>query len=158
MPGPIARFFRVMEPHSVDSLVSAQRALRSRFDDFRQALQHNDKTALEIALFDFDKQLRRWTEAEEASLIAAVERAGVPGRDPRRELRLEFVQLRELTGFIVRQIADGVRARDLTGYVENLDRRLHAHEKELRSVYYPAASKSLTSGEWSLLLAARPEP
>jgi hypothetical protein len=147
-----------MEPHSVESLVSAQRALRSRFDDFRQALRHNDKTALEVALFDFDQQLRRWTEAEEASLVAAVERTGVQGLDPRRELRLEFVQLRELTGFIVKQFAAGIRARDLAGYVENLDRRLHAHENGLRSVYYPAASKSLTAVEWAALLAARPEP
>jgi hypothetical protein len=147
-----------MEPHSVESLVSAQRALRSRFDDFLQALRHKNRTALEITLFDFDQQLRRWTEAEEASLVAAVERAGVAGRDPRRELRLEFVQLRELTGFIANQIAAGIRAHDLTGYVENLDRRLRAHEEGLRSVYYPAASNSLTEGEWAALLAARPEP
>ena len=84
----------MMQLHSIESLASGQRALRSRFDDFRQALRNRNKTALEIALFDFEQQLRRWTEAEEASLVPAVERAGVPGRDPRRELRLEFVQLR----------------------------------------------------------------
>jgi hypothetical protein len=147
-----------MDLHSIDSLVSAQRALRSRFDDFRQALHRKDRTALEIALLDFDGQLRRWTEAEEASLVPALERTGVPGRDPRRELRLEFVQLRELTGFIVRQITDGIRATDLTGYVENLDRRLRAHESGLQSVYYPVALSSLTADEWNALLEARPEP
>ncbi len=148
----------MMQLHSIESLASGQRALRSRFDDFRQALRNRNKTALEIALFDFEQQLRRWTEAEEASLVPAVERAGVPGRDPRRELRLEFVQLRELAGFIVKQVASDVPARDLTGYIENLDRRLHAHEDGLRTVYYPAASTSLTTDEWSALLAARPEP
>jgi hypothetical protein len=29
-----------------------------------------------------------------------VSRAEIPGRDPRRELRLEYVQIRELTNFI----------------------------------------------------------
>lgn len=147
-----------MEPHSVDSLFAAQRALRSRFDDFRQAVRNNDRTAVQVALIDFDEQLRRWTAMQEEFLIPALLRAGVPGRDPRRELHLEFVQLRELSGFIRRQVEAGDRVRDLVGYIDNLDRRLRAHDDGLRSVYYPAALKTLNADEWVELLAARPEP
>jgi hypothetical protein len=145
-------------PNSLESLLAAQRALRGRFDDFRQALERDDTAALEIALFDFDRQLRRWTAAEEKALIPALERVGIAGRDPRRELRLEFVQLRELTGMIVTQINSGVRPSHLTGYVENLDRRLRAHEQGLETVYYPCALPVLADEEWSALLSAAPPP
>ena len=139
------------------NLLSAQRALRSRFNDFRQAAERNDRTAAEIALADFDRHLRRWTEAEEQALVPAIVRVGIPGRDARRELRLEYVQLRELTHFLVMQITEGVRPRDLMGYVENLDRRLKAHESDMQRVYYPAATTGLTAEEWAVLEAARPE-
>ena len=142
--------------HSVEWLLEGQRALRDRFDDFAGAMRRNDKTALDVALGDFEKHLRRWTEAEETALIPAVARVAVPGRDPRRELRLEYVQIRELTNFILRQRADRVRPADLLGYVENLDRRLTAHERENRSVYYPVAAGSLTEEEWAILEAAKP--
>jgi hypothetical protein len=143
---------------SVEWLLDGQRALRDRFNDFAGALRRNDKTALDVALADFERHLVRWTEAEETALIPAVARVAVPGRDPRRELRLEYVQIRELTHFLMRQRADRVRLPDLLGYVENLDRRLTAHERENRSVYYPIAAGSLTAEEWTILEAARPEP
>jgi hypothetical protein len=141
---------------SLEWLLEGQRALRERFDDFAQALRRNDKTALDVALDDFEKHLRRWTEAEEQALIPAVSRAGIAGRDPRRELRLEYVQIRELTNFIARARADKTQPSELRGYLENLERRLAAHEKENRSVYYPAAAGSLTEDEWTILEAARP--
>ena len=141
---------------SVEWLLEGQRALRDRFDDFAGAMRRNDKTALDVALFDFEQHLRRWTEAEETALIPAVSRVEVPGRDPRRELRLEYVQLRELTNFISRGRADKAQPSELLGYVENLDRRLTAHERENRSVYYPVAAGSLTEEEWAILEAARP--
>src|SRR5262245_46890004 len=139
------------------ALFAAQRALRYRFNDFRQAAERNDRAATEIALFDFDHHLRRWTHAAEQALVPAIVRAGVPGRDARRELRLEYVQLRELTRFLVLQVTEGIRPRDLMGYVENLDRRLKAHESEVERVYYPAAVTTLTPEEWAVLEAARPE-
>lgn len=142
---------------SVEWLLEGQRALRDRFDDFAGALRRNDKTALDVALDDFEKNLRRWTEAEEQALIPAVTRASIAGRDPRRELRLEYVQLRELTNFLVRGRADKAQPSELRGYVENLDRRLTAHERENRNVYYPAAAGSLTEEEWAVLEAARPQ-
>ncbi len=144
-------------PPRLDALLSAQRALRSRFDDFRRALSHEDRTAMEVALADFERHLRRWTEAEEHSLVPALQRAPISGRDPKRELRLEYVQIRELTRFLVQQLGEGVRSSHLAGYVDNLDRRLHAHEKEMGQVYYPAAAPLLTAEEWSALETARPE-
>ena len=141
---------------SVEWLLEGQRALRDRFDDFAGAMRRNDKTALDVALFDFEQHLRRWTEAEETALIPAVSRVEIPGRDPRRELRLEYVQLRELTNFISRGRADKAQPSELLGYVENLDRRLTAHERENRSVYYPVAAGSLTEEEWAILEAAKP--
>ena len=141
---------------SVEWLLEGQRALRDRFDDFAGAMRRNDKTALDVALFDFEQHLRRWTEAEETVLIPAVARVEIPGRDPRRELRLEYVQLRELTNFISRGRADKAQPSELLGYVENLERRLTAHERENRSVYYPVAAGSLTEDEGTILEAARP--
>jgi len=141
---------------SLEWLLDGQRALRDRFDDFAGALRRNDKTALDVALFDFEQHLRRWTEAEEKALIPAVSRAEIPGRDPRRELRLEYVQIRELTNFIARGRADKAQPSELRGYVENLDRRLATHERENRSVYFPVAARSLTEDEWAILEEARP--
>ncbi len=143
--------------YRLDALLSAQRALRSRFDDFRHAVDHDNRPAIEVALRDFDRHLRRWTEAEEQALIPAIERARIPGRNAGRELRLEYVQIRELTRFLVQQIDERIRPATLIGYVQNLDRRLRAHEKEMGQVYYPAAETQLTTEEWNVLEMARPE-
>ncbi len=142
---------------SIDLLLDAQRALRSRFNEFRLAVQRINVTAAEIALADFEKHLRTWTEAEEEALIPALQRAQIPGRDVKRELRLEYVQIRELTRFILQQISEGTRPNTLTGYIDNLDRRLHTHESEMEKVYYPAAEKTLTPDEWKALEEAKPE-
>ncbi len=138
-------------------LLAGQRALRARFDDLARALRRGDATALDVALSDFEHHLVRWTTAEEQALLPAVVRAAIPGRDPRRELRLEFVQIRELTRFLMRQRTDRIRPSDLTGYLENLDRRLTAHERELYRVYYPVATAILTDEEWGILEEARPD-
>jgi hypothetical protein len=143
--------------HSIEFLLDAQRALRSRFNEFMLAVQRINATAAEIALADFEKHLRAWTEAEERALIPALQRTEIPGRDVRRELRLEYVQIRELTRFILQQISEGTRPNTLTGYIDNLDRRLHAHEAEMEKVYYPAAEKSLSEKEWQILELAKPE-
>jgi hypothetical protein len=142
---------------SLEWLLAGQRALRARFDDLAGALRRGDATALDVALNDFEGHLVRWTTAEEQSLLPALVRAEIPGRDPNRELRLEFVQLRELTRFLIRQRADRIRPADLAGYASNLDRRLAAHERELTNVYYAAAAATLTQEEWLMLERARPE-
>jgi hypothetical protein len=128
-------------------LHTAQEDLRSRFDDFRQAFDRRDEAAYRLALTDFHDRLCDWTAAEERALVPALRRAGLADRDPRRELSLEYVQLRELT----RQIRLGIDGRaplaDLLGLVENLGRRLEAHERGNRDVYYPAAADALTDEE-----------
>jgi hypothetical protein len=136
--------------------MAAQRALRSRFNDFQRALRNENRAAMEVAIGDFEKHLRAWTEAEEAALVPALMRANIAGRDVRRELRLEYVQIRELTRYIAQQISEKLSSMNIAGYVENLDRRLHAHESEMENVYYPAAAPLLTEEEWSVLDAARP--
>jgi hypothetical protein len=142
--------------HNLDMLLGAQRALRSRFDDVHLAFQRANTTAMEVGLRDFEANLVLWTEAEEKALMPAVLRANIAGRDPRRELRLEYVQIRELTRFINRQIVEGLPLRDMAGYVENLERRLRAHESEMSRVYYPAAVGALSEDEWAVLEAAVP--
>jgi hypothetical protein len=141
----------------LEALLAAQRALRSRFDDFQRALHRDDRPAIEVALVDFERHLRRWTEIEEKSLVPAVMRADIPGRDAQRELHLEYIQIRELTRYLVQQIAEGILPGNLVGFADNLDRRLHAHEKEMGQVYYPAAASNLTDAEWRELEQARPE-
>ncbi len=141
---------------TLDGLLQAQRALRSRFDDFRQALDRRDAPAYRFGLGDFNEWLVRWSEAQEKAFLPAVIRVGVPGRDPKRELHLEWVQLRELTRFLLTLVADPAKLSDTLGIVENLDRRLAAHEKELENVYYPAAEPVLSEEEWNILSEAAP--
>ena len=141
---------------STKGLREAQAGLRSRFDDFRKALDRRDEEAYRFALTDFHDCLRRWTEAEEKALLPAILRTPIPGRDPQRELRLEWVQLRELTRYLLSQINDHAPMGDILGFTENLARRFAAHESDLQNVYYPAAASALTAAEWAILTAAAP--
>ena len=138
------------------TLIGAQQSLRSRFEDFRRAFDRRDEEAYRVALADFDACLRRWTEAKEAALLPAVLRAGIPERDPRRELRLDCVQVRELSRFLREEVARRASLSDLLGLIENLARRLAAYESEMRTVYFPAAAPLLTAEEWDVLMAAAP--
>ena len=142
---------------SAKGLLEAQAGLRARFDDFRQALDRRDEEAYRLALTDFHDCLRRWTEAEEKALLPAILRTAIPGRDPQRELRLEWVQLRELTRFLLSQINDRAPMGDILGFTENLARRFAAHESDLQMIYYPAAASALSAGEWAVLAEAAPK-
>ncbi len=142
-------------PSGADVL-EPQRILRSRFEDFRRALARRDRAAYELALRDFEGALRRWTEAEERVLLPALARVGVAGRDPQRELRLEYVQLRELTRYLREQVSNSGAIGDILGLVENLDRRLAAHEAEMERVYYPAVASVLSPEERANLAEAAP--
>ena len=128
-------------------LRAAQAALRSRFDDFRGALDRRDGPAYRLALADFQDWLVRWTAAEERALLPALQRAPLSGRDPRRELTLEYVQLRELTRHVRLEIDADARMSDVLGLVENLARRFEAHERGMLEVYYPAAAPLLSDVE-----------
>ena len=68
----------------------------------------------------------------------------------------EALNRRELTRYIALQISERAPSINIAGFVENLDRRLHAHESEMENVYYPAAAPRLTDDEWRVLEAARP--
>jgi hypothetical protein len=141
---------------SAEALLSAQDSLRSRFEDFRRALDRRDETAYRLALDDFHQQLKRWTATEERVLLPVLARTTFPGRVPQRELTLEYVQLRELTRYLVSQIAENAPIADVLGLVENLHRRLSAHESEMEKVYYPSAAPLLTPEEWRILRDSAP--
>ena len=128
-------------------LHAAQSDLRLRFDDFRQALERRDGPAYRLALIDFQRAFSGWSAAQEGALLPALDRAAIDGRDSRRELKLEFVQVRELTRHVRMQIEAGAPLSDILGLVENLARRLDAHERSVHDVYYPAAAPLLTSSE-----------
>ena len=140
----------------IETLLAAQHALRDRFEDFFRAMQRENALAAGVALDDYERHLRRWTEAEEKALIPALTRVTLPGRNVQYELRLEYIQLRELTRFLLQQLQEGIRPSHLLGYTQNLARRLQAHEQQMSDVYYPAAAPEISAGEWAVLEAARP--
>ena len=143
---------------SLAGLRSVQESLRTRFDDFRQALDRRDEEAYRAALADFEERLRRWTGAAEGVIVVAAGRAGIAGQDPARELRLEYVQLRELSRYLLALVVERAKIADVLGIAENLERRLAAHEKGLSDVYYPACAAILTAEEWRMLGDAAPPP
>jgi hypothetical protein len=143
---------------SLEDLLSVSRALRSRFDDFCQALDRRDLEAYRFALEDFYRHLVRWTRAEEEALMPAILRGRIPGRDPGRELRLQWVQVRELTRYLLEQMQSNAPIGDILGFTANLGRRLAAHLSEMEEVYYPAALQYLTDEEWAVLTQARMTP
>ena len=143
---------------SLDGLLAAQRGLSDRFEDFRAALARRDEAAYGVALADFHVCLRRWTAAEEQVLLPALGRVVLPGRDPQRELRLEWVQVRELTRYLLSQVTERARLSDILGLADNLAQRLAAHQTEMERVYYPALAPGLTAEEWTILEGAAPPP
>ncbi len=139
-------------------LADAQRALRSRFDDFQGAFGRRDEIAARVALADFHARLREWTAALEAGLLPALAAASTPRRDLQRELSLDFVQQRELTRYLIEQISDRAPLSDILGLIQNLDRRLSAHAQQMDSVYGAAAAAVLGPEAWETLRRACPEP
>jgi len=137
-------------------LSGAQDGLRSRFDDFRRALDRRDGPAYRLAIADFQEWLGRWTAAEESALLPVFGRVPIEGRDARRELRLEFVQMRELTRHVRLQLESDAPMSDILELVENLARRFDAHERGVLDLYYPAAADALEASELAELeIAAR---
>jgi hypothetical protein len=145
-----------LPPGLLRELTDAQAALRSRWADFRRAFERRDGAAYRMALDDFSRHLKRWTHAEERSLLPAVARSPDAARHAARELRVELVQVRELTRFLLEQVETHSSLADVLGLIENLDRRLAAHEQELLTSYYPAAVSSLSEAEWKDLRESAP--
>jgi len=125
-----------------DRLEQEHRRLDELFGGFVAAVEAGDPAAARAAIADFDDALRRHTADEEAlALPAPAQRPLLPhdGEDAAarlvRELRLEHVQVRELSAMIRRLLdekGDLEGARRLAG---NLARRWDAHttreEREL---------------------------
>ncbi|MFN2633745.1 MAG: hypothetical protein ABR610_10040 [Thermoanaerobaculia bacterium] len=139
-------------------LADAQRALRSRFDDFQGAFGRRDEVAARVALSDFHARLKEWTAALEAGLLPALAAASTPRRDLQRELSLDFVQQRELTRYLSEQIWERAPLSDILGLIQNLDRRMAAHAEQMDSVYAAAAAAVLSPEGWETLRRACPEP
>jgi len=146
----------VGEPGEV--LAEAQRALRNRFGDFQKAFERRDEAAARVAILDFHARLREWTAALEVTLLPALVAASSPRRDLQRELSLDFVQLKELTRYLIEQISDRAALSDILGLIQNLDRRLSAHASQMETVYRSAAMSALGQDGWASLEGACPEP
>ncbi len=140
-----------------DVLAAAQRALRNRFDDFQKAFERRDEAAARVAIVDFHARLREWAAALEATLLPALAAASSPRRDLQRELTLDFVQLRELTRYLIEQISQRAALSDILGLIQNLDRRLAAHASQMETVYTAAAVKILGPEAWGSLKRACPD-
>jgi hypothetical protein len=146
----------VAAPQEASLLGQAQSGLQARFDDFRQAFDRRDESAYRVALADFQENLRRWTGATEQILVPAFLRLAAPRADLAREIRLDYVQLRELTRHILEQMENRAPLSDVLGLVENLGRRLAAHGVQIEEVYAPAAADALEESGWTALRPAVP--
>lgn len=128
---------------SIETLTREHRRLDELFGRFLAAAAHGDAGEARRAIEAFDAELRRHTEFEEDRLLP--EPSGHKLAPPRvesgeerlsRELRLEHVQIREVSAMILRQLAEKAdlgAARALAG---NLARRWDAHtEREERELF-----------------------
>ncbi|HSD72113.1 MAG TPA: hemerythrin domain-containing protein [Thermoanaerobaculia bacterium] len=115
-----------------------------RLDDlFGHFLASPDRESATRAIREFDEALRRHTEQEEVDVFPAaaggklVARADESDRDRIfRELRLEHVQIRELSGMIVRQLGEDGDSGGVRGLAASLARRWDAHtEREEREAF-----------------------
>lgn len=112
-------------------------------DLFGRFLSSPDRESAASAIREFDATLRRHTEHEEEHVFPAaaggklVARAGESDGDRLfRELRLEHVQIRELSGMIVRQLGQAGDTGAVRGLAASLARRWDAHtEREEREAF-----------------------
>ncbi|MGE5413537.1 MAG: hemerythrin domain-containing protein [Syntrophomonadaceae bacterium] len=125
-----------------ETLRADHRALDELFGRFLAAATHGDAPAATGAIAAFDDALRRHTKLEDEQLLPpspdgslATRQGETPGESLFRELRLEHVQVRELSAMIRRLLEEKT---DLSGALRlagNLARRWDAHtgreEREL---------------------------
>jgi len=130
------RFARLIEDH---------RRLDDLFGRFLAAAAAGDRDAARDAIAEFDRELRRHTALEEEALYPQPDDSKLAPREGEgrverlaREMRLEHVQIRELSGIMDRQLAAGdlESARRLAG---SLARRWDAHTaREEKDVFASA--------------------
>jgi hypothetical protein len=112
------------------------------FGEFLVALDKGDVDATRSAIEEFDGLLRRHTEREEEQLFtpSSTERLSpLEGETDEerlfRELRLEHVQVREVSGMIVRLLSEASDMEGARRLAPNLARRWDAHtSREEREV------------------------
>ena len=122
-----------------------------RLDDlFGAFLGAGDRESAAGAMGEFDDALRRHTRLEEEFLFPRERGEKLVASDTEtvrerlgRELALEHVQIRELSGIIVRQLGPGGDPRGVPGLAASLARRWDAHTSREERDAYPAALASL---------------
>jgi hypothetical protein len=135
-------------PASVaDLLTRDHRRLDDLFGRFLGAADHESAVR---AIGDFDAALRVHTGLEEDHLFPFApggKLAAPPDESVRdrlfRELSLEHVQIRELSGMIVRQIGEGGDPRAAFALAGNLARRWDEHTLREENEAYPALVDAL---------------
>jgi hypothetical protein len=136
-----------------------------RLDDlFGAFLGAGDRESAARAIGEFDQALRRHTRLEEEFLFPR-ERAKLVASDAEtdgerlvRELALEHVQIRELSGMIVRQLGPGGDPRGVPGLAASLARRWDAHTSREEGDAFPAALGSLDAAAEAALRAELERP
>ena len=134
------------EPEALaEALIREHRELDDLFGRFLAAASAGDPDAAAVAIAAFDDALRRHTRSEEERLYPVTESSGPGGLAPRpegdaqrgifRELRLEHVQIRELSAMMRRLLEEKADLESARRLAPNLARRWDAHtsreEREL---------------------------
>lgn len=128
-----------------DLLTKQHRELDALLGRFLAAAHGRAAEAAREAIVAFDEELRRHTTREEESLIPpsggyklAPGEAESDREQLGRELRLEHVQIRELSGMMRRVLEEQADVEAARRLFPNLARRWDAHtEKEERSILSP---------------------
>jgi len=129
-----------------DRLSREHRALDDLFGRFLGAVAADAEAARE-AIAAFDDELRRHTAAEEESGILGAagtrlvaEEAETPAARLARELRLEHVQVRELSAMIRRSLEEKRDLEAARRLAPNLARRWDAHTTREERELFPTLS------------------
>lgn len=128
-------------------LIREHRDLDELFGRFLAASSAGDPEQARHAIRAFDESLRRHTGFEEANAIPALEgRRLVPGeaddaaRVLHRELRLEHVQVREVSAMILRLLEEKNDLEGARRLAPNLARRWDAHTTREERELFPGLS------------------
>jgi hypothetical protein len=140
----------VASPSLSELLARDHRRLDDMFGHFLEAMGSEDTAAAEGAIRRFDDALRKHTALEEEHLLPALPGrtlAAAPDESPHerlfRELRLEHVQVRELSAMIVHLLSGGGKADRARGLAASLARRWDAHTTREEREAYPLLSELL---------------
>ncbi|HEY6930980.1 MAG TPA: hemerythrin domain-containing protein [Thermoanaerobaculia bacterium] len=118
----------------LERLTAEHRRLDDLFGQLLAAMSAGDAVGARGSSEAFDDALRSHTREEEEEVFPAVSGEGLvpsseesPSHRLYRQLRLEHVQIRELSGMIRRLLSEGVRLDEIPGLAANLARRWDAH-------------------------------